>query len=177
MSGNAWDRYSDDIRSAMRLANQEACWNHRPTIEPLHLLVGMTKERTGLARYLLSYHGIRTKPLRLAVHARLPAYELQLGNLPMSGPLEASMCRAVDHAREQGYSSVGTGGMLLAMLRHAPEVGQVLGGLGVDTAKCEGQLEEGLRLLMAWKPGSAIQLKEGRWVDEPDEKGRSEAVR
>ena len=60
---------SDDVRAAMELANREAKRHRRPAIDPLHLLIGLAREWTGLAGILLRRKGMEPGRVRRAVRA------------------------------------------------------------------------------------------------------------
>jgi ATP-dependent Clp protease ATP-binding subunit ClpA len=77
--------------------------------------------------------------------------------LPLSAELEEIVVRAVEHAVLEKHDSVGTGGILLAMIRHDQATTAVLRALGIDVADLERVLAKYLHRFMVEEPGQDLR--------------------
>lgn len=155
-----FERYSDDIRHAMRIANREAKRHLHPVIDTPHLLIALVKEPTGLAGILLRRWGLTARGVRRAVYRmfkRLWCWNL-VEKLPMSPRLEVVVERAGEHAIRDKHDAVGTGGMLLAMLRHDQATTDLLQSMSIDVPNLERSLAKYLHRHMVEAPGQVLYL-------------------
>jgi ATP-dependent Clp protease ATP-binding subunit ClpC len=155
-----FERYSDDIRHAMIIANREAVRHLHPRIHTLHVLIALAKERTGLAGTLLRQRGLTARRVRRAVRRSLArAWSLNfLAKLPLSDHLERIVSGAVEHAIFEKHDSVGTGGVLLAMVRHDADTVEILRSLEINVDSLERDLAKYLHRFMVEAPGQVLQL-------------------
>jgi ATP-dependent Clp protease ATP-binding subunit ClpC len=155
-----FERFSDDIRHTMRIANREAKRHLQPLIDTPHLLVALVKERSGLAGAVLRQRGLTTRSTRRAIRRTFPrqwSFHL-LAKLPLSPRVDDVVESAVDHAVNQKHDSVGTGGILLAMIRRDQVTNELLQSLSVDRAELEHALGKYLHRFMVEAPGEVLQL-------------------
>lgn len=154
-----FERYSDDIRHAMTLANREAIRHLQPLIGTPHLLIALLREPTGMAGALLRRRGLTARRVRRAVRRLVPrlwSFKLFV-KLPLAVEVEVAVSRAVEHARSEHHDSVGTGGMLLAMLRHDRRSVVVLYSLGIDVPALQREVAGYLHRFMVEAPGQDLQ--------------------
>jgi len=164
---NTFERFSDDIRHSMRIANREAKWNLHPKIDTPHLLVALIKERTGLAGGVLRQRGLTARSARRVVRRTIPRqWTLNVfSRLPLSERVESVVALAVEHALSEKHDSVGTGGILLAMLRHDQVTGELLKSLAVNREELEPVLSRYLHRFMVEAPGQVLHFD--RWSSAP----------
>jgi ATP-dependent Clp protease ATP-binding subunit ClpB len=155
-----FDRFSDDIRHTMRIANREAKRHLQPLIDTPHLLVALVSEQTGLAGAVLRQRGLTTRSTRLAVRrAFRQQWSLHLlAKLPLSPRVEDVVESAVDHAVNEKHDAVGTGGILLAMVRRDRVTNELLQSLAVDRTELEQALGKYLHRFMVEAPGELLHL-------------------
>jgi ATP-dependent Clp protease ATP-binding subunit ClpC len=144
-----YERFTDRARKVMHLANQEAQRLNHEYLGTEHVLVGITKEGGGIACHALKLSGVGLDEVirRVRDHpmAKPGPYMVTMGKLPFTARVKAVIGRAVDEARRLGHDHVGTGHLLLGLLRGPGGVaGDVLVGLGVD---CEVVLSHVERLM------------------------------
>lgn len=156
----AFERFSDDIRAAMRLANREAAWRLHERIDVPHLLIALAREPTGLAGALLRLQGADARRLRSVVNrhlARGSALRIFI-KLPLTSQVDAVIENAIVYAQTHKHDAVGTGGVLLAMLVIDPRVAAFLQAISVDTLRLERLLTRGLHQLMVVAPTEPLDL-------------------
>jgi len=158
---NTFERFSDDIRHSMRIANREAKWHLHAMIDTPHLLVALIKEPTGLGGWVLRQRGLTARSTRREVRRTIPRqWTINLfARLPLSERVESVVARAVEHALSEKHDSVGTGGILLAMLRHDEVTGELLKSLSVNREELEPVLKKHLHRFMVEAPGQVLQLE------------------
>ena len=71
-AASRFERYSDDIRHAMKIANREALHHLQPAIHTPHLLIALVIEPTGLGGWLLRHKGLSPRGVRRSVRRALP---------------------------------------------------------------------------------------------------------
>lgn len=130
----AYDRFTDRARKVMQYAHQEAVRFNHEYIGTEHILLGLTKEGSGVAAKVLKKMDVDLRKIRAEVE-----------NLVRSGPDLVTMGRlphtprarkALDHAMEEAtllkHQYVGTEHILLGLLRqHDGVAAQVLMNLGL----------------------------------------------
>jgi ATP-dependent Clp protease ATP-binding subunit ClpC len=155
-----FERFSDDIRHSMRIANREAKRRFQPLIDTPHLLLALVKEPTGLAGAVLRQRGLTARSVRRVVRREFPrlwSFDF-LAKLPLSPRVEAVVGSAIDHAVNERHDAVGTGGILLAMLRHDRTTNELLQLLSVDREDLEKALAKYLHRFMVEAPGKVLHL-------------------
>ena len=152
--------YSDDVRHAMRIANREAKRHLQPLIDTPHLLIALVREQTGLAGILLRRRGLTAARVRQEVRrASRRGWTFSLFiKLPLMPRLEDVIAHADAHAVAEKHESVGTGGVLLAMMRHDELTSGLLRTLGIDVSRLEEELAKYLHRFMVEAPGQVLHL-------------------
>ncbi|MEM6855675.1 MAG: Clp protease N-terminal domain-containing protein [Planctomycetota bacterium] len=144
----------------MLFANRKAKLGLRHEIQVAHLMLGMLKEPTGLAGRFLTYELGDRRILRRALR-QVGRYGKQFtifGRLPLSDEVNVVIDWAVRYAQSRSHASVGTGGVLLAILQHDEATRKLLEGCGGDTDLLGEHLAEYLDRLMKCAPDEAIEF-------------------
>ena len=159
-----FERYSDDIHKAMRIANREAKWHRHAAIHPLHILIAVVREPTGLGGILLRSKGLDVQRVRAAVRTVLRrGGEWRIfGKIPTHERLDEVINRAVEHAMSERHDAVGTGGILLAMLRHDTTTISTLSSLGLVVDSFKAELHQYLHRLMVEAPDQVLSLDQAQ---------------
>jgi ATP-dependent Clp protease ATP-binding subunit ClpA len=132
------ERVTSRARKALHLAEEEAQRLRHAWLGTHHVLLGLLRERDGLAGQVLRRHGLELGRLREGVaavgDASGPASTLA-GSAEQAAPLAKRRLveRAHDQARALGHDFVGTEHLLLAVLRETDGAAPVaLRMLGAD---------------------------------------------
>ena len=155
-----FERFSNDIRDAMKLANREAKRRFAKSIESLHLMTAIAEEPTGLGGALLRHYGITSGLIRnQSRHLWVGSEWFTIwGKLPLSANTKRSVDFAVNLAVAENHDSVGTGGVLLAMLTVDETTTDLIRALGIDFCRFKKDLERYLYRLMVESPGQELRL-------------------
>ncbi|MEO1235252.1 MAG: Clp protease N-terminal domain-containing protein [Planctomycetota bacterium] len=155
-----YEMYSDDIRDTMLRANREAKRRGHTLIGTHHVLIGMWLEPTGLAgmvlRRCVSEPGHAIRQIRRLSPPR--RWRWLRGKLTMSDGLQRVVDLAVEYAQDQNHASVGTGGVLLAMLQHDSATRDLLGQVVYEIDALQATLTRHLREMMVEAPGEPVLL-------------------
>lgn len=114
-----FDELSDAGRKLVTLARHEAVsWKH-PYIGTEHLLLGLTRIRRGSAALALEAKDLDPESVREMVESRIEAgaQETLHGQLPFSASCKNVLEGAHAEALVLGHDYIGTGHLLLALLR------------------------------------------------------------
>ena len=151
----------------MKLANREAKRRFAHAIETFHLMTAIAEEPTGLGGSLLRQYGITGSLLRKqSRHLRIGSEWVTIwGKLPLSSNTNRTMDFAINFALAENHDSVGTGGVLLAMLTVDETTTNLIRTLGIDFFRFEKDLGRYLHQLMVESPGQALQLDSLDWSD------------
>jgi len=155
-----FERFSDDIRESMRLANREAKRRFSQSIETFHLLTAIALEPTGLGGILFRQYGITGSVVRKQSRSLRVGSEWVTiwGKLPLSANTNRSLDSAITFALIENHDSVGTGGVLLAMLTTDEASTKLLHALEINLDRFEKDLRRYLYRLMIESPGRELQL-------------------
>lgn len=132
-----YDRFTARGRRVMKLANNNARRRKHPQLGTEHLLIGLLKERDGLAASALSSLGIDLAKTQSAVDVVSPDGPEDLGEakIPPSSGTKKCILNAFDQVKTLNQSHVDTEHILLGLLRVDNGKGvAVLQQLGVDPA-------------------------------------------
>lgn len=155
-----FEMFSDNSRQLMRLANHEAKWHLHPRIDTPHLLTALAKQRKAIAGAFLQQQGLTARSVRRVVRRKM-AFQWSLhfrAKLPMTRRVQDVVAHAVRHAVAENHESIGTGGILLAMLRHDEVTADLLETLAVDRHGLERVMGQYLHRLMVEKPGQPLHF-------------------
>ncbi len=128
-----FERFTDRARRVLAVARQEAQRLQHPWVESEHLLLGLMAEGEGAAVRVLSRLGVATGDLRVAVERALRRGDRPVEGEPRLAPrIERALELAAGEAKRLGHSSVGTGHLLLGLLREGGGIaGQALTAAGI----------------------------------------------
>jgi ATP-dependent Clp protease ATP-binding subunit ClpA len=129
-----FERFTDQARRAVVLAQEEArIFNHN-YIGTEHLLLGVLREGEGTAAQALGSMGITAEAARSVVEARVGRGRAQpTGHIPFTPAVKKSLEGSLTEAVGLGQDYIGTGHVLLALIRTGEgEAVETLVSLGVD---------------------------------------------
>lgn len=141
-----YERFTDRAKKVMQLADEEARRFSHEYVGTEHILLGLVKEGSGTASWVLKNLDIDPRKIRIEVEKILqrgPEVVTQ-GRLPQTPRAKKVIEYAMDESRNLGHSHVGTEHLLLGLLREQEGVAsQVLMNLGL---KLEDLREETLNV-------------------------------
>ena len=137
-----FERFTDRARKVFALANQEAQRFNHEYIGTEHILIGLTKEGSGVGCATLRNLGIDVNKARVEVEklVRSGPDMVTFGKLPQTPRAKKVVEFAIEAARGMNHNYVGTEHLLLGLLKEEEGVGaQVLFNLGAnaETVKAE----------------------------------------
>ncbi|MDQ3657724.1 MAG: hypothetical protein M3457_21945 [Chloroflexota bacterium] len=112
------EMFTDRARRVLALAEEEARSLNHSRMGTEHLLLGLMRESDGLAAKTLTALGVRTSKVRSTVE-----YILERGHTTVSGEMDWSprarkvLGLSIDEARRSNHDYVGTGHLLLGIVR------------------------------------------------------------
>ncbi len=127
-----FERFTERARQVVVHAQEEARGIGRQHIGIDHLLLGLLREREGLAAMALSSLGVTLESARR--HVGEPAGRrpgMQSGMVPFTLQAKEALNHALEEALELGHDYIGTEHVLLGWLRD-DDADQILRGLGTD---------------------------------------------
>ncbi|HCC60202.1 MAG: hypothetical protein A2402_03915 [Candidatus Staskawiczbacteria bacterium RIFOXYC1_FULL_37_43] len=130
-----YERFTDQARKVMLLANQEAQRFNHEFIGSEHVLLGLIKEGSGVAAIVLKNLGISLERAHMEVERIVPEGPdmVTMGQLPQTPRVKKVIEYAMDEALKLGHDYIGTEHILLGLLRETDSVAAtVLKNLGVD---------------------------------------------
>jgi ATP-dependent Clp protease ATP-binding subunit ClpC len=142
-----YERFTDDARKVMQLANQEAQRLNHQYIGTEHILLGLLKTEAGVAIQVLRNLDIDMRKVRLEIEKIVQSGPemVTMGKLPQTPRAKKVIEYAIEEARTLDHKTIGTEHLLLGLLREEQGVAaQVLMNLGL---KQEDVREEVLNLL------------------------------
>jgi len=142
-----YERFTDKALKVLELADQEARRFNCEYIGTEHLLLGLVKEGTGVAAFVVKNFDIDLTTIRLEVERILRSFsEMKAkGKLPMSPRAQKVLEYSMEESRILNHDYVGTEHILLGLLRVQDGVAaQVLMSLGLKVADVR---EEILKML------------------------------
>src|SRR5438552_14449410 len=112
-------QFTDRAYKVLQLANQEAQRLNHEIIGTEHLLLALVKEGYGLAASALLKRGIDLRKVRREVEKVLPSGSscFTPGKLPQAPQAQMVIEHAIEEARNLKHDRVGTGHLLLGLLR------------------------------------------------------------
>ena len=128
--------FTDRARKVMQLANQEAHRFNHEFIGTHHILLGLVKEDSGVAAYVLKKLDIDLRKIRLEVEKVIQhgpgGEQVVRGRLPQTPRAKKAIEYSIEEARGLNHTYVGTEHLLLGLLREEESVAaQVLMNLGL----------------------------------------------
>lgn len=136
-----FDRFTKRARHVLTLAQEEAQSFQHNYIGTEHLLLGLVREREGIAAQVLRNLGIEVNQVRSAVEAIIGRGDrIVIGEVGITPRAKKVIELAVDEARRLNHRFIGTEHLLLGLIREGEGIGAgVLESLGVrlDQARTE----------------------------------------
>jgi ATP-dependent Clp protease ATP-binding subunit ClpA len=135
-------QFTDRVRKVLQLANQEAQRFNHEYVGPEHLLLGIIKEGSGIAAYVLGDFDVDLRKVRYEVEklVRTGPDTVTMGRLPQTPRTRKVLEYAMEESRNRNHAYTGTEHILLGLLREAEGVAaQVLLNLGLalEEIRCE----------------------------------------
>jgi len=152
-----FDKFSEHARRVLTLAQEEAQRFNHSYIGTEHILLGLVREKEGIAAKVLTGMGISLPRVRQAVEYIIGAGERQSsGASGLTSRAKKIIELAIDEARQMGHSYIGTEHLLLGILREGEGVAaKVLQNLDVNQERVRAEIA---RVLSS----SSQKVKQGR---------------
>src|SRR3990172_4245743 len=137
-----FDKFTDRARKVLTLAQDEAQRFNHSYIGTEHLLLGLVRERDGVAGRVLENMNVELAKVRTAVE-----FTIGRGNRPVVGEVGLTsegkrvIELAIDEARQLGHNYIGTEHLLLGLVREGEGIAAgVLESLGVNLDKARSEV-------------------------------------
>jgi hypothetical protein len=137
-----FERFTDQSRRAVVLAQEEARRLDHNYIGTEHLLAGLRLEDRGAAPRALESAGITLGAVRAQIEALVGRGQLPpSGHIPFTRPAKKCLELALRESLELGHNFIGTGHLLLGLMSEDDCVAvRVLGELGADLAQLRARV-------------------------------------
>jgi len=137
-----YEHFTDRARKVMQLANQEAQRLNHEYVGTEHILLGLIKERFGVAANVLKNLGVDLPKTRREAEKLVPSGPkiVTMGRLPQTPRAKKVLMYAIEESRNLNHDYVGTEHILLGLLRDREGVAaQVLmnRGLKLEEVRAE----------------------------------------
>jgi len=141
------ERFSDRVRRAMALANQEAIRLHHDYLSPVHITLGILSVGGGIAQIVLRNLDVDLEAFRSELNKMTEPgrKEIHATKMAQSEETRQVITFAIDEARKLGHKYVGTEHLLLGLLREGKNIPAKV--LAQKNVKVETVREEILTLL------------------------------
>ncbi len=129
-----YERFTDHARKVMQMATQEAQRYNHEYIGTEHILLGLIKDRPGVAAHVLEKMDVDLRRARLQVEMLVGAGPdmVTMGKLPQTSHARKVIEHSIEEARNLNHNYVSTEHLLLGLLREQEGVAfQVLMNLGL----------------------------------------------
>ena len=155
------ERFTDQARRVVVLAEEEARMLDHNWIGTEHLLLGVLREGDGVAARALESLGISLQPVRQQVEEIIgPVQQVPAEYIPFTPRSKKVLELSLRESLQLGHDRVGTGHILLGLIREGDGVAaQVLVRLGADLNQVRQQVIE---LVSDLRPQSGRRLQSGR---------------
>ena len=132
-----FERFSDQSRRAVVLAQQESARLNHDYIGTEHLLAGLAREERGAARRALESSGITLEAIRGGIETLVGrGQQARPGHIPFTRQAKKCLELALGEAIKLGQNHIGTGHLLLGLTSESDSVAvRVLGELGADVGQ------------------------------------------
>ena len=135
--GNRFDKFTERARKVLGLAQEEAQRLQHHYIGTEHLLLGLLRDREGIAAKVLSNLGVEINKVRSAVEFIIGRGDrIMLGEIGLTPRVKKVIELAADEARHLAYDYIGPEHLLLGLVREGEGIAAgVLESLGVRLEK------------------------------------------
>jgi hypothetical protein len=128
-----FERFTDKARRTVVLAQEEARLLRHDYVGTEHILLGLLRERGGVAARALTSLGISLEAARERLEAAVGRGQAVSGHIPFTRQAKRTLELALREALQLGDNYIGTEHILLGLLRDADGRGtEILVGLGAD---------------------------------------------
>jgi ATP-dependent Clp protease ATP-binding subunit ClpC len=136
-----FDKFTERARKVLSLAQEEAQRLKHNYIGSEHLLLGLVREREGVAAKVLSNLGVDLKEARNTVEAIIGrGGRVVQGEIGLTPRAKKVIELAVDEARRLNHNYIGTEHLLLGLVREGEGIAAgALESLGVDLKKVRAE--------------------------------------
>lgn len=165
-----FERFTDQARRAVVLAQEAARQLNHSYIGTQHLLLGVVRAENGSAPEILRALGIGGDDISRRVESLIGrGGESPSGHIPFTPDAKQSLALALREALQFGHNYIGTEHLLLGLSREGDGVAaQVLTALGADLARLRRQVIQSDRDFL---PGGSTAPAQPR-ADEPETPSR-----
>jgi ATP-dependent Clp protease ATP-binding subunit ClpC len=136
-----FEKFTECLRKVMSIARQEAQLSSSAYIGTEHLLIGICKERRGVAAQILTNMKVDLEDLLLATRQLIKPVKVPpgtLGQLPFSPGAKTIIVLAGEASVRIRSDVIGTEHLLLGLLQERKGLAfQILQNAGVDSARVE----------------------------------------
>jgi flavin reductase (DIM6/NTAB) family NADH-FMN oxidoreductase RutF len=138
-----FERFTDDAKETLRLAQQEAELSRLSYIGTEHLLLALTRVETGPAHQVLAQLGVSIETARDAIRLLIGSEErLIVQSLIPTSRVKKVIEIAFGEARRMGHDSVNTGHLLMALAMEGEGIAaKVLEELGASASQVVAAVE------------------------------------
>jgi hypothetical protein len=154
-----FERFTDRARRAVVLAQEEARLLDHDYIGTEHLLLGLAREREGVAAKALESLGISLEAVRAQVEGIIGRGQMTSGaQIPFTPRAKKVLELALRESRSLGHGYIGTEHILLGLVREGEGVAaQVLVTLGADLSRVRQQVVQ----LLSDQPAGEVGVGRG----------------
>ncbi len=134
MSNDRFDKFTERARKVLTLAQEEATRFNHNYIGTEHLLLGLIRERDGVAAKVLTSMGVELNRVRSAVEFIIGRGDRMIvGEVGLTPRAKKVIELAVDEARRLGHHYIGTEHLLLGLVREGEGIAAgVLESVGIN---------------------------------------------
>jgi hypothetical protein len=150
-----FERFSERAKKVLTLAQEEAERSHHSYIGTEHLLLGLLRERDGLAAKVLNNLGVDIGVVRKTIESVLGRNErIIIQQIIPTSRVKKVIELSFEEARRLGHDYVGTEHLLLGLLLEGEGIAaHVLLDLGASLAKVRAEIESLMESMGVEEPG------------------------
>ncbi len=159
-SVQVFERFTDRARRVVVLAQEEARMLNHNYIGTEHILLGLVRERDGVAAKALDSLNIRLDAVRREVEEIIGQGQAAItGHIPFTPRAKKVLELSLREALQLGHNYIGTEHILLGLIREGEGVAaQVLQKLGADLNRVRQTV---IQLLSGYTAGAEVRRVEG----------------
>lgn len=136
-----FERYRDDARRAIFFSRWEAHRSNCTSIEPKHILLGLTHDADSSKANQLFGLSASTENFRSLLGVHASPLSSTWGDIPLTNPSKRILAYAAQEADRLRSNSIGTEHLLLGLLREKKsDVPQILAKAGIDLRSARNQI-------------------------------------
>jgi len=165
-----FERFTERARRTIVLAREEAIRLGNPYLGTEHVLLGLVKKDDNTAVKILRESNIELDEIRFEVERRISKQTAkpEAGEIPFTARSKKVLELAIDEAKLMGHNYIGTGHLLLGLMREGEGIGAgVLEDLRLELSEVRKSVME-----YANKSQGKYDLKEAPKTETLDEFGR-----